>query len=188
MISADRRYRKTEASIDKALIDLLQNEGLNEITLPDLIQEADISKSTFYQHYKSFDSVVERLEDQTIALLYSFFKTGNPSDSGVWEGLTDSLFDNRKIWRAVYHAFSFRYFAKLRQTIYSAIKNERYPKRSTSNYPLLCTLNGFTGEVVGIVGEWVEGDCRVKKEDFAHRLREVAENSGFQDLVRQNKI
>ena len=49
----DRRTRKTRKSIQNALMQLSVDKRINEITVTDVTQAADINRSTFYLHYNS---------------------------------------------------------------------------------------------------------------------------------------
>ena len=48
----DRRVRKTRESLITALITLLEKKNINEISVRELSELADINRGTFYLHYK----------------------------------------------------------------------------------------------------------------------------------------
>lgn len=48
----DRRVRKTRESLITALITLLEKKNINEISVRELSELADINLGTFYLHYK----------------------------------------------------------------------------------------------------------------------------------------
>ena len=47
----DRRIRKTKAQLRAGLAKLMKEKNINEITVRELVDEADINRSTFYLHY-----------------------------------------------------------------------------------------------------------------------------------------
>jgi AcrR family transcriptional regulator len=47
----DRRVRRTRAGLREALLDLMAERGYDGVTVQDVIDRADIGRSTFYNHY-----------------------------------------------------------------------------------------------------------------------------------------
>jgi AcrR family transcriptional regulator len=63
-----KRYRnfiKTDTAIKKALIKLYkQHRNINKITIKELCETANISRSTFYLHYNDLISIFESVGDR----------------------------------------------------------------------------------------------------------------------------
>ena len=49
----DKRSVRTCAAIESALLRLLGDSDINEITIKRLCEEADVNRTTFYLHYTS---------------------------------------------------------------------------------------------------------------------------------------
>ena len=47
----NRRVKITKLMLQEALIDLLQEKALENISVRELVNKADINRSTFYSHY-----------------------------------------------------------------------------------------------------------------------------------------
>ena len=66
----DRRVRRTQRSLVHALIGLLRERRYESITIQDLLDRADIGRSTFYSHYRgkddfllrSFEALIDQLD------------------------------------------------------------------------------------------------------------------------------
>lgn len=63
--TVDRRTRKTRKAIQNALMQLSVTKRINEITVTDVTQAADINRSTFYLHYNSVYEVLADIETTT---------------------------------------------------------------------------------------------------------------------------
>jgi len=59
----DRRTRRTVGALQKSLIKLLLKKPLRDITITELTESADISRTTFYLHYTDINDLFSSLED-----------------------------------------------------------------------------------------------------------------------------
>lgn len=55
----DRRVRRTHAALQHALIELVEEQDLAQLTVADVAERADVSRSTFYDHYKDVHELAE---------------------------------------------------------------------------------------------------------------------------------
>lgn len=58
----DRRQEKTKQAILQALIKLIDQKGLDQVSVSDLCQQANINRSTFYLHYKNMEDLLLSVE------------------------------------------------------------------------------------------------------------------------------
>jgi AcrR family transcriptional regulator len=57
--TGDRRVRRTRASLQRALIELVAEQDLSQIGVADVVDRADVSRSTFYDHYRDVHELAE---------------------------------------------------------------------------------------------------------------------------------
>nr|WP_154984650.1 TetR/AcrR family transcriptional regulator [Paenibacillus xylanexedens] len=71
----DRRIRKSKAALKEALLHLMQKRNFKEISISDIVQQADLNRGTFYRHYQYKEDLFnEILHDVTQDLVTSFRK------------------------------------------------------------------------------------------------------------------
>lgn len=59
----DRRIRKTKKEIENALMELVEQQDFEQISVTDIADKADISRRTFYQHYVDKYDLLAKLEE-----------------------------------------------------------------------------------------------------------------------------
>lgn len=70
---------KSKEQIKKAVITLFKKkQSLSDITVSDVVKEADINRGTFYNHYSNIMQVIDEIQDELIADLTECFKLSAP--------------------------------------------------------------------------------------------------------------
>src|SRR6202012_5392571 len=54
----DRRVRRTRDLLHRALLDLIAEKGYPHITVQDILDRADVGRSTFYTHYRDKEDLL----------------------------------------------------------------------------------------------------------------------------------
>jgi AcrR family transcriptional regulator len=57
-ITDDRRIQKTKKYLAEALAQLIAEKGYEEVTIQDIIDKANVGRSTFYAHYESKEQLL----------------------------------------------------------------------------------------------------------------------------------
>jgi AcrR family transcriptional regulator len=68
----DRRVRRTQATLQRALIGLVHERDLSQITVADVADRADVSRSTFYDHYTDVHELAEAACTSMLDDLFGF--------------------------------------------------------------------------------------------------------------------
>lgn len=65
----DHRARLTKAIIREALIQLLEQKPVGDISIAELCRVAEVSRSTFYSHYSSPEDVLNSIQEEVVTRL-----------------------------------------------------------------------------------------------------------------------
>ncbi len=60
----DRRVRRTKKLLTQALTELLQKKQVNEITVKELTDLADMNRGTFYIYYRDIFDMLDKIEEE----------------------------------------------------------------------------------------------------------------------------
>jgi AcrR family transcriptional regulator len=77
--TGDRRVRRTRASLQRALIELVAEQDLSQISVADVVDRADVSRSTFYDHYRDVHELAEAACASMIDELLASLTTIDPA-------------------------------------------------------------------------------------------------------------
>lgn len=65
----DRRSQRTRQLLSEALVELIQEKDYSTITVNDIIQRANVGRSTFYAHYQAKDDLLLDQMNRVIEVL-----------------------------------------------------------------------------------------------------------------------
>ncbi len=68
----DRRITKSKRALRAALIDLMEERGLDAVSVNDICARADLNRGTFYNHFRDKEDLLVALEDEVMADLDRF--------------------------------------------------------------------------------------------------------------------
>jgi AcrR family transcriptional regulator len=106
MDKADRRVRRTRESLHKALISLALEKRYDSITVQDVLDRADVGRSTFYTHFQSLAELLisgtQELRKTLNAALENQRKSTKRHENVV--AFSRAMFDHAHGYREVYFA------------------------------------------------------------------------------------
>lgn len=81
----DRRQRKTREAIFNAFSSLLSKKHYNQITVGDIIEEADIGRATFYAHFETKDFLLKELCQELFCHIFDSAGQGEEKHEHIFE-------------------------------------------------------------------------------------------------------
>ncbi len=81
--SPDRRARRTKRMLRDALTELIEEKGVEAVTIKDLADRADISRGTFYIHYQDKYDLLEQSEHELLIGVERVLSTVDKLDAGT---------------------------------------------------------------------------------------------------------
>jgi AcrR family transcriptional regulator len=153
----DRRVRRTRTSIVEAFLSLVVERGYERVTIQDILDRADVGRSTFYAHYRDKE-----------ALLMSCFDGLRDELTADLDATAPSLlFQHAYRHRPVYRALCGRpggtvVQRHLHALIAGALRTYLQPHLTAagSNIPAEAMAEFYTSALLGLLIWWVAQDFK----------------------------
>ena len=171
----DRRQRKTRAAIFQAFNKLLEEKHFNNITVQEILDEANVGRSTFYSHFETKDALLREMCTDIFDHIFSHelhSETSHDfsaSDHGLQEKITHLLYhlkDNRGNVLGVLSGESselfMRYFKEYLVTMF-----EQYPGCIRQDVPKEFAMNHLVGSLADDVRWWIGNKMEMPPEELA---------------------
>ena len=176
----DRRIERTQQLLSQALMDLIIERGYDSISIQDIADRANVSRTTFYLHYKDKDELLfasmTQIYDQLVG---SHEGSGMPIEvtpedfetldckAGDFQHVADYADFYRamisKHGSVVFIVNVLSYLTEIMQpTLQARLNDGREPK-----IPLDFIAAFFAGAEVGVMKWWLENDMKYSPEDMA---------------------
>ena len=171
----DRRILRTRRLIDEAMMALLQEKSIDDISVTALCEQADINRNTFYCHYNAPTDVIKHLEEELAEKISNALSTSGASKDATEtvltvlkkeKGLTKLLFSE--------HVGS-RFSEKTFEIANSYIHAIAARKSSLLSPMYLTMLSDFAiAGGAAVIKRWVEDDMQERPEDIAKFIRLIS--------------
>ncbi len=169
----DRRVRRTKKLLTQALTQLLQEKQINEITVKELTDLADMNRGTFYLYYKDIFDMLEKIEDGLFEALEEIVFLHEHDDvSQQTKPILLDLFrfieDNQEMCRVLLSPhgdmnFLHRLNEVVREKCLQMWPNKEDKNDATFEYHYSFVVYGC----VGVFRAWLNSECQEPAEKMA---------------------
>ncbi len=168
----DRRQRKSREAIQNALLALLRDKPLEEITISELSARADVNRKTFYNNYHNIQEVRDELDNRYLDMIFSLLGTDenalrSSNLEDLFLGLFHGLHANLEQCRLIFDSGEYSCLAeRLKQVILPYLrKTAENADRSAAaqDYVAEYTVNG----VSSLINMWLHTEQMMPDEEIA---------------------
>lgn len=183
----DRRQQKTRTAIFSAFTSLLAEKSYSKITVQEIIDLADVGRTTFYAHFETKDDLLKELCQELFGHIISSamdrththgLYSDRSAPESVFCHLLQHLQENDKNIIALLSCESsemfLRYFKdSLNDLIRSQFINQN--RKANTDIPEGFLINHISGSFVEMVLWWIKGHMKQTPEDLDRYFRAVIE-------------
>ena len=170
----DIRIVKTRRAIQTAFLKLMKEKGFAAITVKDIIQEAEINRSTFYAHYEDKYDLLNNIENvllnriNGIEIEADVFRTDEIDEAfeDIIRDRAQMLIENGQLLALSFSEKGDPTFAgKLGDSIYRLWESAEVSGRFI--LPDQYAMAVMIGMLTGLFSEWIRGGFRESADEFS---------------------
>ncbi len=170
----DRRVKYTKMVLKQSLLQLMQKQSIQKITVTDICKNADINRNTFYSHYSSPEDLLNTIESELFKKIRLSLDTSNDARTATLE-ICQSIWNNQELCKIIFSENGDRKFMKRVTTIAhdKFIAEWKVMSKHHSNDLLektyIFTENGTTA----IIQNWIMNGFIESPEEIAAFIDEI---------------
>ncbi len=188
----DRRVRRTRRLLKESLAALLLEKKLNDITVKEIVDLADVNRGTFYLHYRDIYDMLATIESEMLEemdgiskrfLNPSFFESSGPYIAAMFQ----YFWDNQALCKMLLGPYGDMAFVeKVKKMIEEKCFNtimEACPESEYQNYRYFTTY--AVSGCMGLLQSWINSGMQVSPQELAQVAVGMIQN-GMDFLQRKN--
>lgn len=194
----DRRVQKTHKLLQDALIELIEEKGYESITVQQILERANVGRSTFYSHFQYKDELLHSCFDD-IKAVFEQLNQQFSSSGGVTVDTRAAdpilrLFEfagrNHRFFKALLGkqsngAFNKYFYDYLFAIIYEHLSLLRLDKRESLQGEI--AAHYIVSAFIGILMWWVDKDMPQSAQEMATLFSQLT-MQGFKDTLQTNHV
>ena len=170
----DRRSQRTRHLLSAAFVQLLKEKGYSAITVSDIIERANIGRSTFYSHYRDKDDLFVGELDRVIEILSH--RAPNQEDMPFFPslGLFRHVGEEYELYKALVWTPGIDLLIKHLQTSLS-YRIEQGLEKSGNEFevPIPVLANFISGSFLTLLKWWLENKMVYSPEEMDTMFRRL---------------
>jgi AcrR family transcriptional regulator len=181
----DRRIHRTRATLQRALISLIQKDGYEAITIQDICDAANVGRSTFYAHFTSKDDLkrsgLDHLRKELVALQKDALATrGDIRDRSL--GFSLIMFEHARDHLDLYRALvgsrgGVVSLSSIREILFDLMRNElaaTVDKNPADTIPREIAVQYIVGAYMALLTWWLDGGAKLPPKRMDAMFRRLA--------------
>ena len=170
--TVDRRVRKTRSQLRKCLSILLETKKIQNITVKELAQMADINRGTFYLHYKDVYDLMEHIQADLLKEFEDILTKIAPDTDNLVpfiEALFVFIYDNKDMAKIFLHDdLDANFSNELRNKLQSCVFNKYKAFIKQKNMPYFELYYDFIlSGTLGLLVRWIDSEFEMSPHDLA---------------------
>ena len=175
----DRRVRRTQKDLQIALMELLKAKKLQEISVREVTERADINRGTFYLHYKNVHDLMVQIEESLLEEFREILHQGDGEGTReqpecVIAKIYSILYENSELLQLLMgENGDLNFINSLKQLIY-----ENYLRDMLKDSEDSAAFSVFiTSGCQGLIQSWFQNGLRETPEQMAELTASIIERS-----------
>ena len=187
VMAEKKEYRSAIRSrrfIRQAFLELLREKRFEKITVTDIVNRADINRSTFYAHYTDVKALIEEIQYEIVNRSISLIKETDflellNSPIPFLQKLIDIANENRELYTILGKtALSFNQLEKIKVLLVEKAMNlTEIPEEIRSKKKFEIRVNFFVGGIINVYQQYLVGTLDATPEEIIDDIADLIKSS-----------
>jgi AcrR family transcriptional regulator len=166
----DRRSQRTRHLLSAALVELIREKDYKTITVNDIIERANVGRSTFYAHYKDNDDLFLGELDRVIEVLGQRIPNQDEMPFFPSLGLFQHVSEEYELYKALVWTPGIDLFIKhMQKSLTQRVEKGLQSSGQEYGVPIPILANFITGSFLNLLKWWLEN----KKKQTPEQMNEM---------------
>ena len=182
-----KEYRSAVRSrrlINQAFLELLQEKSFEKITVTDIVNRADINRSTFYAHYPDVRGMMEALLENTVNKSVSLvtdldFDELFTDPKPFLTKLLDIGIENMELYRMLGNSdYAMRQVEEMKIIfMQKAVTADSIPEQIRLSSVFQIQITFFIGGILNTFQQWMQGNLSCSTEEILEQIASLILNN-----------
>lgn len=178
-----KEYRnaiRSKKMIRESFATLLNKKGsVEKVTIKEIVELADISKSTFYAHYDNIDDLIQDFENEFIdALEYEIDRFNEKPSKNFFpyiDGIMSLLKKNENTYKLLISpSLPSLFIHKLKKVVYRrVVSDSRFDKLSVNVNIRQAKIDYAVSGVIGVIEDYFNGTNKISLDETGQIINEI---------------
>ncbi|MBQ3462662.1 MAG: TetR/AcrR family transcriptional regulator C-terminal domain-containing protein [Clostridia bacterium] len=166
-----RNFTRSEKAIIRAYVELMEKKGSGRISVTDIVNVADLNRSTFYAHFKSAEDVREKIHTDIITEITGILEAGDFTNSlsnprPVLRRILDFIKSDETLYKRLLRTGGAMKFMKQLEgiVIERFLSDEIILPQIKARDDFEMTLRLVMGGFISVLQDWAEDNIKVPLE------------------------
>jgi AcrR family transcriptional regulator len=173
----DRRSQKTITALGDALLDLMMEKGYEAISIKEIIDRANVGRSTFYSHYPDKDALLLSQLDRVVEFL-SQNQPQHTSDGNLYFpslGLFQHIQEQYKLFRILAWDSGINLVTRhLQKSLSEQVERRLVESGQVHEIPVPVIASFMAGSFLALVRWWLDNKMIYPPEEMDRMFRKLA--------------
>lgn len=156
----DRRVARTREALFESLVRLMRRKHYEAISVQDILEEANVGRSTFYAHFASKDDLLERSLDRSRAILRAALREQPARRRPGTLAFSRAMFEHVDEYRWVYYSLTGKHAGTIvlnsLQRIFADFVRDDIGARRNEDMPKELVVQFVAGAFMTTLRWWLE--------------------------------
>ena len=170
----DRRSQRTRHLLSAALVELIREKGYSSITVGDIIERANVGRSTFYAHYRDKDSLFVGEMDRVIEVLSHRIPNQEESPFFPSLGLFRHVGEEYKLYKALLWTPGIDLMIKhMQKSLSQRVEGGLQKSEKDFELPIPILASFIVGSFLTLLRWWLENKMVYSPEEMDEIFRKL---------------